>query len=299
MRLLCFLLLWLSAGVAQSTILLNVEDPVHGDAVSGVRTIRGWAISDASPINRIEFWVNGVRKKDAPYGAARNDVADANPGYPNADQSGFSFAYNFNRLGSGNHTLLFKAVADDDSRVEISATVSVAAFPTPFISDPAQIMLNTTQAVGLLGNDGIILYGPTVEGTAYDLLLQWRTPDQNIDIVAIAAHEPLPDVPPAVIEANVERSKKPGAPGYTNGFTGWGGQGTIIELDNGQFWQQTGFDFSSYSCLTCDITIYYSANSGGYLAWLWGDNVDPVPVQEIEDGDGGGGFPVIATPIVR
>lgn len=289
MRLLLFFVLCFGTA-AHATILLNVEDPVDGDSVSGVRTIRGWAISDASPINRVEFWVNGERKSDAPYGGSRADVAAVHPTFPNADQSGFSFVYNFGRLGSGDHSLLFKAVADDDSSVEVSATVSVAAFPTAFISNPNQIMLDTLQDFSVLDPNSIMLHGATVEGEVYDLTVNWRTPDQNLDIVGIAPHTPLPEPEAQLIEAEIVRAKRPGETNYSSEFLGWGGAGTVVELENGDYWEQTDSTIRGFVCPSfCFVTIYNSAAQGSFIGWVWGDTF-PVEVIKLDGEPGGGGF---------
>jgi len=165
-------------------IIIYLEEPLAGAVYTGVTNLRGWAVGPDG-IARVDYFIDGVRMGDIPYGGERQDVADVYPAYPDSDYSGFSMAYNYSRLAAGAHTILVRAHDPAGNHNGQSRVFSVTRFADPFISDPQAIDLVAATAVEIDDASSLTIYGARVEGVPVNLSLQWRTANQDLNIVAI------------------------------------------------------------------------------------------------------------------
>jgi hypothetical protein len=187
---LCMAMLWIglistgSQAATNEQIILNLEEPGSGNVYSGVGNIRGWAVAPQG-IQRIELVIDGVYRTNIPSGGLRTDVGDAYPTYPNANESGFSMAFNYSDLALGPHTITVRAIdGRGDDRV-VTATFNVTRFDNSFISDPSGVSLSgaTVRAEG----DSIRIDNLLVEGKRHDVRLNWRLAMQGFAITQIAS----------------------------------------------------------------------------------------------------------------
>ena len=56
----------------------------------------------SEPIERVEVYIDGTYRFDVPHGDQRNELVKRFPDNEQAGESGFSGAFNWNRLGPGN-----------------------------------------------------------------------------------------------------------------------------------------------------------------------------------------------------
>jgi hypothetical protein len=187
---LCMAMLWICAipmgsqAATNEQIILRLEEPESGNVYSGVGNIRGWAVAPQG-IQRIELEIDGIYQTNIPSGGLRTDVGDAYPTYPNADESGFSMAFNYSNLALGPHTITVRAVdGQGDDRV-VTATFNVTRFDNAFISNPSGVSISgaTVRDEG----ESILIDNLLVEGKRYDVRLNWRLAMQGFAITQIAS----------------------------------------------------------------------------------------------------------------
>lgn len=166
-------------------IVLALEEPVAGSIKSGISNLRGWAVGLAS-ITSLEVLVDGVSIGYVPYGGLRRDVDAVFPSYPGAENSGYSMAYNYNNLASGNHNIRVVARDNAGRSAEVTNAFQVTHFPNPFIASENSPSLGTASA-GISGSE-IVITNLKVENKNYRLRLTWSTATQSYAIIAI---EPL------------------------------------------------------------------------------------------------------------
>jgi hypothetical protein len=90
-------------------IVLALEEPAANSTYTGVANIRGWVVGSAG-INRVELSIDGELKTNIPVGGRRTDVGGAYLSYPDSSNSGFSMAFNYSNLASGQHAVLVRAI---------------------------------------------------------------------------------------------------------------------------------------------------------------------------------------------
>jgi hypothetical protein len=151
-----------------------LEIPRDNDTVTGVQTIYGWAL-DEKVISRIELFVDGIYVSDIPYGGTREDLKQAYPTYPNADQSGFALIMNYSTLSPGNHIIHLRIHNQNNETVELSANVSVEKFHGDFVNQ-------VTPRSGWLHDVAVTSDGVT---RMYDVNLQWSNESQGFEITDI------------------------------------------------------------------------------------------------------------------
>ena len=122
---------------------VHIESPVPGSSVSGVVTVAGWAIDNASSvgtaIGSVQVSVDGVVAGNATYGVSRPDVCAAFPGRPGCPNVGFIYQLNSAVLPPGQHTITVTATDTDAApdTTTASVTVAVAAIPpSVYIESP-------------------------------------------------------------------------------------------------------------------------------------------------------------------
>lgn len=187
---LCMALLWICAiptgsrAATNEQIILQVEEPGNGSVYSGVGNIRGWAVAPQG-IQRIELAIDGVSRTNIPSGGLRTDVGDAYPTYPNADESGFSMAFNYSNLALGPHTITVRAIDGRGDDRAVTAAFNVTRFDNPYISSPSGVSLSgaTVRADG----ESILIDNLLAEGKRYDVRLGWRPAVQGFSVTQITS----------------------------------------------------------------------------------------------------------------
>lgn len=169
--------------VAQSeTLRLSIETPAEGQVYSGIGTFQGWAVAQEG-IDRVDLYVNDVFFQSAPYGEARGDVGNVFPDVPNSSNSGYALAFNYSNLSSGRHTLRAVAVTENGRTLERTSEFTVKKFHKPFIGP--QDSVNLSGAFCSVQGDNISVVDALIDGTAYDISLEWRTGTQGFEIYDI------------------------------------------------------------------------------------------------------------------
>ncbi len=164
-------------------VRLNFEAPENGSSYSGVSNLRGYALSSAG-IARVELYIDDTYATDIPYGAARADVGNAFPSYPGAATSGFSMAYNMNKLSNGSHKMMVRAVDNDGTTQEASASFTVNGFHAPFFSAADAVDMTGASVTG--SGNAITLHNVSVDGQNYDIRMVWRAEAQGFQFSDIA-----------------------------------------------------------------------------------------------------------------
>lgn len=161
---------------------VSLEEPIDGQTHMGVGNLRGWAVSNEG-ITRIEILVDGIPQFDAPYGGNRTDVGNVFPDVPNSSQSGFSLAFNYSGLASGQHTVTAIAHTTGGQVSKSSATFQVVRFDKEFIPGNDAVDL-TDSDLTATGNE-VMITDVIVDGVLHDLTLKWRPAEQGFEIIEI------------------------------------------------------------------------------------------------------------------
>jgi C1A family cysteine protease len=180
---------------ANGDVIFALEEPTTGSVYSGISNIRGWAVAPTG-INRVELLIDGVAYSNIPIGGRRKDVGGNYPDYLNADQSGFSMAFNYSGLTAGSHTLTVRVVDNSGSTKETTANFSVARFENSFITNPDSINLNNAQITH--DSNLITIKNMMADGKSYDVTLQWYSAMQGFAITQISSAGAAPANRPPV-----------------------------------------------------------------------------------------------------
>jgi hypothetical protein len=134
-----------------------VDAPTSGATVSGIVTISGWAVDNASAvgtgISSVQVKVDGTVVGTATYGLSRPDVCAVYPGRPGCPNVGYSYSLNTSTLSVGSHTITVTATdsdtAPDSGSASVTVTVQVTP-PTVWIDVPAagSMVSGTVTVVG-------------------------------------------------------------------------------------------------------------------------------------------------------
>ena len=175
----------LSQTQEQLVLEVRLEEPLDGDRLSGTGNLRGFAVGSEG-IARVEIWMNGEYKFDAPYGGTRNDVAGSADfeGIEGADSSGYSLAWSYNLFDVGINTI--EAIAYDNLGNSATATsvFEVFKFHKNRIRNPDTVQLDQNSTCLLEGNE-ITILDALIEEQPYDITLKWKTGSQNFGIIEI------------------------------------------------------------------------------------------------------------------
>tara|TARA_R110000823_G_scaffold47903_16_gene121944 strand:- start:33556 stop:34599 length:1044 start_codon:yes stop_codon:yes gene_type:complete len=163
-------------------LILKLEEPVDGEAISGVGNLRGYALG-LDGVTKVEIFIDGEYAFDAPYGGSRTDVQDAFPDIPGAESSGFSLAYGYANLSPGEHSITARATSPQGEFAESTAHFTVLAFQDEFIfaNQPVEI---PTGGVSVSG-DELYIDNLSVDGQLFDVTLRWRTATQGFEIIEV------------------------------------------------------------------------------------------------------------------
>ncbi len=163
-------------------IVVTLEEPAANSTVSGVGNLRGWAVGP-NGIDYVEFYIDGILGKQIPYGAARGDVANAYPNFPDSRYSGFSQAYAYGIQEPGTHTLTVRAVSPAGDYKEATNTFEVTRFHKGYFSNPNAMDISSSSCSR--DETGFLLNNLLVEGIPYNVRLEWQVPSQQFSIVNI------------------------------------------------------------------------------------------------------------------
>ena len=158
---------------------LSLEEPLDGMTHSGVGNLRGWSLATEG-IEKIEIYVDGVFYQDAPYGGARADVAGAFPTVSNGLYSGFSLAFNYSALETGEHSITARALSKNGGVRQASSTFEVVRPGQEFIADPTALDLG--EAACSIDGQRIILDNMLIEGDEWDAIMKWRPAEQGFEV---------------------------------------------------------------------------------------------------------------------
>ena len=167
---------------SSDTLRVSLEEPVNGDTYSGVGNLRGWSVATVG-VNRIEIWIDGAYAFEAPYGGERGDVGDAFPDIEGSANSGFSTAWNYNLMDLGEHTVTARAYDANGQYAESSKTFVVTRFHKPYLGQDDEVDLSGAQCS--LEDSQISISDAIMDGSVYDILLEWRTAAQDFQIIEI------------------------------------------------------------------------------------------------------------------
>jgi hypothetical protein len=168
---------------ADDVFRVSLETPASGTSFSGIKTISGWAIA-TSGIERVEIYIDDVYSFDVAYGGARGDVAMVFPDVENSDKSGFIMRFNYSNLTAGEHTITAKAISNGNNTAEDSATFSIAKFNKDYILPQDQFSLDNASCS--LQSSNISIVDALVDGSFYNISVQWNPRAQDFEIIEIA-----------------------------------------------------------------------------------------------------------------
>ena len=159
---------------------LLLEEPINGETHSGVGNLRGWSVA-SDGIEKVELYIDGVFYQDAPYGGVRGDVGGAYPTVNNGLYSGFSLAYNYSALDTGEHTIMARAHTKSGRVRESSSTFEVTKPGQEFIVDPNGV--DVSGAACSINDQNIILKNISIDGGGpWDAIMKWRRAEQGFEV---------------------------------------------------------------------------------------------------------------------
>ena len=156
----------------------ELESPSGGKNMSGVKAIYGWAL-DKEGIAKIELFVDGSYVCQIPYGGLREDLREAHPRYPKADQSGFALIWNYSVLTPGEHTVEVVITNNEDQTLDLATTVNVVKFHGDGITQVTPEILSSYPVS--VTADGLT--------KTYDVNIQWFDETQDFGITEIIPRE--------------------------------------------------------------------------------------------------------------
>lgn len=167
---------------ADPTLQVILESPAESDTYSGISTLRGWAVAEEG-ISKVDIYIDGNFFQSAPYGGKRGDVGSIFPEINDSDESGFALAYNFSGLSAGTHTIKVEAVTSQGRVLSRTSQFQVTKFPSPFL--PADQSPDLSGASCVINDQTVHILDTLIDGSVYDVSLEWRTADQGFQIQEI------------------------------------------------------------------------------------------------------------------
>jgi N-acetylmuramoyl-L-alanine amidase len=107
----------ISITVQKPKALIYVDNLQNGQVLKDDIAINGWALNP-SGVKKIDILVDGQNSGSAVIGLFRPDVNAAYPGYIGGAQSGFSYILSMTNLQDGRHSLVIRAVGNDNTVLE-------------------------------------------------------------------------------------------------------------------------------------------------------------------------------------
>lgn len=180
----------LASSIASAEIIVNIEDPVADKTYNGVRSIRGWAVSD-KPIKTVYQYFNGELKGIMPYGGIRMDVKNNYPYVPNSLNSGFSATWNYALMDEGINSVKIVVTDEDGNTSSDEIVFNVNAFDNGYMYFDK---VNIGQSVTLIDKKSFVLDNAVMDGIEYSLTMEWNVEQQNFSIIKIdKSNDEVPD----------------------------------------------------------------------------------------------------------
>lgn len=121
--------------LTNSNIVITIDRPVSGGAVSGKFTASGWALANNDGIQNISYTIDQApgSNSDSPvnYGYSRADVCQVYPGRFGCPYVGWSVDLDVTNFTPGPHVLYIKAVTQTFETKVVSTPLTVFASTTP------------------------------------------------------------------------------------------------------------------------------------------------------------------------
>ena len=166
----------------KSDLKLGIEEPVRGAVYSGIRMVRGWAVS-TDGIDKIEVFVDDRYLFDLPHGGPHSNAGKRFPNIEGSDKAGYATPLNYSALTAGDHTLTVRVTDNAGSITERTSNFRTTRFNKPYVSSPS-VDLGWTVTDGLF--DRIKIQYAYIDGVPYRITLQWNTVTQSFDIIEIS-----------------------------------------------------------------------------------------------------------------
>ncbi len=164
---------------------LNLEEPANGRVYASVENIRGWGAATGG-FDRIDLYVDGAFESKVPLGGRRDDVRQVHEdGCPEVVDAGFSMAYFFARLGSGEHEIELRGYSNFYGNASASSRFSVVSFANGGFLGPETPIELSEAGFRVVGADSFEIDRARVDGVPYRVRLQWVTAKQGFSIVDI------------------------------------------------------------------------------------------------------------------
>ncbi|HMF76876.1 MAG TPA: Ig-like domain-containing protein, partial [Bryobacteraceae bacterium] len=132
-------------GTAANPLRIMIDNPSVNGVVSGVAGVRGWALSDNSPISGVQVRVDGVLKGTAVYGENRPDVCAVYASRPGCPNVGWNYSINTTQLTNGSHTLEITATTAAGGRATASSPFMVSNGDSS-ATGPARVSIDSPSA---------------------------------------------------------------------------------------------------------------------------------------------------------
>jgi hypothetical protein len=178
-----------SEEITQEDFIVQLEEPLNGEVHTGIGNLRGWAISPDG-IERVEIYIDGEYRYDAPYGGERMDVGEQYPEVIDSEHSGFSLAFGYSNLGKAEHWIKARAYNKLGEYKESTSSFSVRTFHKDFIHKWERV--DTTEADLTTFGDEILIKSIWIGDTCYVINLKWRTAEQGFEIIELVEASQIP-----------------------------------------------------------------------------------------------------------
>ncbi len=197
--------LLLATAPALADIILSLENPGNGQAVTGITVISGWAFAQNSQPLRLNLLIDGVTREDLPIlcCSPRQDVANKVQGAP--PNTGFALLFSYGLLTPGPHTIGVQAKADGEPNNKVVEYPVTNVKPGAQSSDPSPLFFGFLDQLsangartGLDGEELIIAPVTVVDITAggtrkATLRLLWASNTQAFGLVMSASDTSFDD----------------------------------------------------------------------------------------------------------
>ncbi|MFA9398539.1 MAG: Ig-like domain-containing protein [Clostridiaceae bacterium] len=111
--------------------IINMENKLYIDAPSNNTVynnsdivISGWALN-LSGVKQIDVYIDNKKLGKVTYGQTRTDVNKVFPGYPNGDNSGYSYTMDVDKVSPGIHTIKLISIGNDGTTNSFSKIINV------------------------------------------------------------------------------------------------------------------------------------------------------------------------------
>ncbi|WP_139903821.1 Ig-like domain-containing protein [Clostridium thermarum] len=133
---------------------LMVESPkVNESYVNKNITVSGWA-QDPSGVKEVNIYLNGKLQGKANYGTGRPDVNKVSPGYPQGNNTGYSYTINYANLTTGTYKVTVELVGKDNQKLKKEVNISLKKTVLPLKAALERPANNTSTTANSLNFSG-------------------------------------------------------------------------------------------------------------------------------------------------